>query len=220
MTPALTDGSDNEDESDSKSEDTPPVTNAEIADILPSKTVPKTSIKNRSQTRKKDQGAHIESAPKHSPKVTVKDVNDDNGSFMNHTAEAAAKGSTTPSKPKQGKHSAVYLFFEEVMMDANGERVPGAEYFKCYHGNCCTFKITKPMKNNTNGLTGHLKAHFPLMYWLYEALRDREGPPTPDERNLACGNMTPDSAAAAAVMSGHKTSTEGIQMAFMRQAEV
>ena len=77
----------------------------------------------------------------------------------------------------------IYLFYEEVSMNANNVRGnPGDKFYKCYHRQCKTLTITKAMCSSLNGksihmriitseiqyisigLIGHLKTHFPAMY--------------------------------------------------------
>ncbi|KAF9492615.1 hypothetical protein BDN71DRAFT_1433088 [Pleurotus eryngii] len=172
--PALIDGSDSEDESD---EDISPVMNTEQNNT-------KDISKDHSEVCKQNQDSHAESGLKASCHVMIEEVDDDGSSLMrNHTVTITSTRQTTLLRHKQGKCNTIYLFFEEVEMDTNSEKLPGTEYFKCYH-----VLVSKLLLE----LARHLKSHFPVMYQLYEALRDCNELPTADKLNLACAKIAAD----------------------------
>ena len=117
---------------------------------------------------------------------------------------------------QRGPTNPIYLFYEEVSINANNVRGnPGDKFYKCYHGQRKTLTITKAMRSSLNGksihmhiitsetqyisigLIGHLKTHFPAMYRLFLVLKDRDEPPTEDEIAIASGKKTLDPTKAA-----------------------
>ena len=58
------------------------------------------------------------------------------------------------------------------------------------------------------GLVGHLKNHFPTMYWLYELLKVHSDPPTQDELDMASGKKKLGGPAAHAYVSQLEKASE------------
>lgn len=51
-----------------------------------------------------------------------------------------------------GKRNPIYLFYEQVNINQNGEHgEEGDKHYKCYHGSRKTFTITKKMNSSLNG---------------------------------------------------------------------
>jgi hypothetical protein len=47
-----------------------------------------------------------------------------------------------------GKKNYVYLFYEQVGADDNGNSQPGFKYYKCFHGQRKTYSLSPNMKHN------------------------------------------------------------------------
>ncbi|RDB22973.1 hypothetical protein Hypma_009856 [Hypsizygus marmoreus] len=116
----------------------------ELAQSLPSKTLPATSSKKRKRRQK---------LPKHqrptTPPVQI---------YMPTTSMSGSRKST--------KRNPIYFFYEEVPSGLNGEVKDGSTYYCCYHGNKKVMKVTKKMKYSVNDLVSHLKVNVPVMYRL------------------------------------------------------
>ncbi|KAL0945053.1 hypothetical protein HGRIS_012008 [Hohenbuehelia grisea] len=211
--PCLVDEPDSDDDSDEASDDDVVITNIELAGEHPPKQDhPATSSKNRSkQCKRALQASTTDTASKSSRRTTVEEVEDEDSPSRLTLLEtegviSASSGSGIAPNPSKraGKRSPIYLFYERVDTGPNGEQVADDQYFKCHHG---------------IGLAGHLKNHFPVMYRLYEALKDREEPPTPEEHDIACGKVSMDSPRLEKYVCGLEASSNSIKKAFMRQSE-
>jgi hypothetical protein len=67
------------------------------------------------------------------------------------------------------------------------------------------------------GLTGHLKTHFPAMYRLYLILKDRNEPPTDEEKAIASGKQVLDPSKAAEYLGQLERASANIVEAFRQQ---
>ncbi|SJK99091.1 uncharacterized protein ARMOST_02377 [Armillaria ostoyae] len=205
------------------------VTNNEIADILPSKTVPD----------------NVQSKRKH---VTVEEIEDDENIASNSISDKSKKAhryiieddsedddnspapqSDQPSVPakrtcKVGKHNPIYYFYEEVLLNAEGKPGnKGDKHFKCYHGNRKVLTITKAMKGSLNGLVGHLKTCSAPMYRMFSALRAHldKSPNAAilqDEIEIANGSKKLDAQAAEMYLKQMESESENIIHAFKKQS--
>lgn len=70
---------------------------------------------------------------------------------------------------------------------------------------------------NLSGLIGHIKTHFPPMYWLYLILKSCGTPPTEDELKMARGEKVLDPAAAAAYVTQLEQTSANLVNAFSKQ---
>ncbi|KAF8154307.1 hypothetical protein B0H34DRAFT_818876 [Crassisporium funariophilum] len=221
--------SDDESEPDS---DVVEITNDELADMLPSKTVPAAANSKKPTTQKSSKKSNAKpTAPptKKACTATVEEIKDEDSpcniaarqprSGGDGEAPAPQPATSGTRKPAQEKRNPIYLFYEQVTQDGHGKSKPGSKYYKCYHGNRKTLVITKAMKGNLNGLIGHLK-HFPSMERLYLVLKSRSEPPTPNEIAITSGKSPLDPKAEAKYLQRLETASENIQQAFeKRKAE-
>ncbi|KAM6503723.1 hypothetical protein JOM56_000666 [Amanita muscaria] len=175
------------------------LSNDELADMLPSKTAPKTQRTKSGAPKKR------------SCKATVEDVEDE-GSPCNISVRnraSAEPGTSIPEtspantesngkkKSKAARRNPVYLFYELVSQNASGQMGdPGDKHYKCYHGNRKVLTVTKLMKSNVN---------------------DGEEPPTPDEIAIASGKRALDPKSEADYLRKLEDATENIQKAFAAQ---
>ncbi|KAJ7797367.1 hypothetical protein B0H13DRAFT_1674519, partial [Mycena leptocephala] len=96
----------------------------------------------------------------------------------------------------------------------------GDKHYKCRHGNGRIITVTKAMRYNVSGLTTHLRKDFPVMYRLYQALYTRrDEPPTPQEIDLARGNVPVDSEAAKIYLGKVESATTNIIKSLENQAK-
>ncbi|KAJ8495678.1 hypothetical protein ONZ45_g12768 [Pleurotus djamor] len=98
--------------------------------------------------------------------------------------------SDASSAPKGGKRNPIYLFYEEITAPINAPFPKGERRYVCYHdGTRKQMKVTPGMKYSTTGLVHHLRK-FPLMFRLYEVLKNRSQPPNAQEIEIAA-NRSP-----------------------------
>ncbi|KAF7964435.1 hypothetical protein HWV62_7982, partial [Athelia sp. TMB] len=182
---------------DSDSDDEVQITNSELADALPRKTVAERGPASHHQTRKADkkrkQPAKSAAVTASSSKrARVEDALDDDDELP------AAPGPGPVQSKAFGRKNPVYYFYEEVQVNAAGEPGQrGDKHFKCYHGSRKTLTVTKAMHFSLNGLILHLKTHFPHMHRLYAALKARDTPATDEEKAIASGRKVLDTKEAS-----------------------
>ncbi|KAJ7504988.1 hypothetical protein B0H11DRAFT_1905059 [Mycena galericulata] len=128
------------DSSDSDVEEVLP--NSELADSLPTKTIPENSRRRRTDPK----------PPKEKSKGKAK--------AMDPPVQSGSDNPSIPVQPpvvrKQHKASkprnAIFHFFEEVDQNSDGSVEDGTRYYKCYLGNRKVFKIGRKMNYNTHGM--------------------------------------------------------------------
>jgi len=54
----------------------------------------------------------------------------------------------------RGKKNYIYLFFEQVSADNQGQSLPKYKYFKCFHGWRKTYTISLNMKHSIKSKRG------------------------------------------------------------------
>ncbi|KAH9019930.1 hypothetical protein EDB83DRAFT_2212226, partial [Lactarius deliciosus] len=96
---------------------------------------------------------------------------------------------------------------------------PGDKHFRCHHGNKKVLTITKAMNHNLNGLVGHLRTHFKSLFNLYMVLKDRETPPTEDEKAFASGDKEFTGQDQAEYVKALEMRASTIASAFFRQQQ-
>jgi len=141
------------------------------------------------------------------------------------------------SNKKFEKRNPIYLFYESVTTNAEGTvGQPGDKHYKCYHGNRKILTITRAMKSSLNGnipifalnfmlnlvidyvgLMGHLKMHFPAMYWLYLILKDWGSPATEEEKAIATGQQVLDLSKTAEYIGQLERASASIVEVFKQQ---
>ncbi|KAJ7337592.1 hypothetical protein DFH08DRAFT_812914 [Mycena albidolilacea] len=148
------------------------ISNEELADSLPSKTLPESlrRPKDSALPKKKSKGKGKAPDPPPVPQ---------------------------PPKARRKTHNPIYYFFEEVNENADGSVEANMHYFKCYLGNRQVLKIGQKMNGSTHGLQTHLASHFVAHHRLYKVLLARGTAPTDVELAVAHGStpITPEMAA-------------------------
>ncbi|KAL0958668.1 hypothetical protein HGRIS_014000 [Hohenbuehelia grisea] len=131
------DDSEDNNNNNNKDEDFFNISPEEIANILPSKSLPDAFVKVNARLRQ----------------ATVK------------RKEAKESARNADAAPTSMKRNPVYLLYEESPLNAGGQvGNPGDKHYKCFHGQRKVLTITKAMRSSLNGVTLHLKTHFPAMY--------------------------------------------------------
>jgi len=132
------------------------------------------------------------------------------------------------------RHNPIYLFYEQVANGADGKTVDSDKHYKCCDGLGKILTVMKAMKYSLNGgfiisqrdaiydiligLVGHLKHHFPVMYWLYEVLKAHPEPPTVEELDIATGQTKLNTSTAGKYILKLKKASSNIMEALQRQA--
>ncbi|KAK0446615.1 hypothetical protein EV421DRAFT_1901468 [Armillaria borealis] len=198
------------------------IPNEELANMLPSKTVPSTSTPKDSKKWKQHNIKRRRASgmpPAKRTKCTNANVPDEGLTVP--TGEVLSGTSASTLKPTTGKYkkrNPIYLFYESVDVDANGSSgSPGDQHYKCYHGNHKVLTIMKAMRSSLNGLIGHLK-HFPVMYRLYEVLHQHPEPPTSEEEDIASGKHVLKKDVSREYLSQLEKVSENIVKALEKQA--
>ncbi|KAK7433563.1 hypothetical protein VKT23_020717 [Stygiomarasmius scandens] len=196
------------------------ITNEELAESLPTKTVPEGSQRPRPKKSSKQKSRRRE--------PSVEEVTPHQRDTLNkrkHNMEDGADDSTSTlemyikATPRRKTSNPIYLFFEQVLLNAQGSPgAPGDKHYKCYHGKRKVLTVTKAMKSCVTGLTNHLKAHFPAMHRLWEILHRRSDPPTPEEKEIAAGHKALDTKAVNSYLAKLEKASQDIQQAFEQQA--
>ncbi|KIL55008.1 hypothetical protein M378DRAFT_201131 [Amanita muscaria Koide BX008] len=215
------------------------VDNAELAESLPSKTIPLAQKKKSRQRRKNDpkrkrskspaKGVIKDASTSKKPRCQSLTIEEVEGTDTAPSSQARKSSSARPSesnatvstKPKKSsarRTNPIYLFYEQVETGADGKTADGDTHYKCCHGSRKTLTVTKAMKYSLNGLVGHLKNHFPAMYRLYEVLKARSEPPTAEELDIVTGRTKLDTSAAGAYVSKLERASSNIMEALQRQA--
>ncbi|KAK7042062.1 Transposase-like protein [Favolaschia claudopus] len=127
------------------------------------------------------------------------------------------KGKNRASQPLNNR-SPIYLFYEDVECDSDGEKEDGSRYWKCRHGKRRIFTITKSMRDNTKGLQQHLEKHFVHLYRLYKVLDARDGSATAEEKAWAAGTTPMDEATKAKYANKIEELNKDIKEMFTKQA--
>lgn len=117
-----------------------------------------------------------------------------------------------------GKRNPIYHFYEEVPLNASGHHgTPGDKHYKCFHGSRKVLTITKAVRSNLNGLIGHIKTHFPPMYRLFKALKNRLAPLTNEELLIAAGKKILDQDATSEFLKKLERSSKTVIQVFNEQ---
>ncbi|KAJ7254762.1 hypothetical protein C8J57DRAFT_1656825 [Mycena rebaudengoi] len=177
-------GDDQGDDSDSEADAA--ITHEEVAEGLPSKTVPEGSTRRQkdpkakepTRKRKKPRTETLPSkttapVPNTQESVDVPRAQHDSGSVSSgHSAPAIPFGTSSTILPTDHGQNA-----DE-----------GDKFYRCHHGESTNIhRITLLMRYCVNGLTGHLKTHAPDMYRFFEILKRRGTPLTEEEVAIAEG---------------------------------
>ncbi|KAK7007663.1 ribonuclease H-like domain-containing protein [Favolaschia claudopus] len=212
--PELGDVSDSEDEFDGDSD--AELDNDELADLLPTKTVP---ARGGNSTRLQKRKRTVEEAGAPRRNVTVEEVDDEDGDV--NPQNTATNEELGDDSSKQTFKNPIYYFYELVGKNSEGfPGNPGDKHYKCRHGNGRIITVTKKMRYNISGLTTHLRKDFPVMYRLYQALYTRRDEPiTPQEIDLARGKIPVDSEAAKLYLGRIETATANIIQSLENQAK-
>ncbi|KAF8808467.1 hypothetical protein BYT27DRAFT_7096739 [Phlegmacium glaucopus] len=210
-----------EDSEQSSSNVDDPPSNAEIADILASKTI---SATGRSSQRNRR------------PQVTIEEVKDDDllpqrqTPLNPNTIIEEVVDSQTASSQKADKKSGsepktknpIYYFYEQVEHGADGSVGETRDkHYKCYHGNRKVFTLKKSGKSNLTTMVNNLKSSSAVMYQLFLLLKQRPSsqPITEDEITIASGKKAFDSTQTKEYIKKLEVASKNICHAFEKQAE-
>ncbi|KAF8485258.1 hypothetical protein DFH94DRAFT_792116 [Russula ochroleuca] len=185
FTISVSEGGSESSDDDTDSDGIEEIGNEEVADMLPSKTIPNISnrkghmLKPKTTGRMKSLAAPArKKARTSSDEVEVIKVN-------TTTINTAISPISSPQKnTRSTKKSLIYLFYEIIANGSDGTLGDdGDVHYHCLHGvhKVCTIK--KSMRSNLNVLVNNLCIHIKPMYQLYCILKDWDKPPTPDEIN-------------------------------------
>ncbi|CAA7270448.1 unnamed protein product [Cyclocybe aegerita] len=170
------------------------VTNTELANMLPAKTIPG-GVSRKHSKRRQSSSAALSTAKKPCQRATVEDAENNEVQVVNMltliiiteapplpshplSLKKAGSASSVASTATHGKCNNIYLFYKEVTTATDGTTVEGNRYYRCYHGSCKVFTITPAMKHSVKNMIHHLEAHFPQMHKLWAHLEQRREPPT------------------------------------------
>ncbi|KAF8799534.1 hypothetical protein BYT27DRAFT_7263832 [Phlegmacium glaucopus] len=169
------------------------ISNEEIADMLPSKTVPEVNNRKKQMHAPKPKAKVMAAAPP-KKKARVRSVEveeiEDQDSMRNIAAGIAPSLQHTHSisqiqksfqkgTGRNLKKSPIYLFYEIVTNGPDSTLGDdGDVHYRCLHG---THKVF---------LVNNLRVHIKPIYQLYYILKDREEPPTSDEIAIALGKSS------------------------------
>lgn len=149
----------------------------QLAGSLASKTIPSTSTAKDSKKRKCPH-TRRQGSSKHQPVKKTKQPTAEHDATIDEDQDPpnernSASASHSKSKPtvrcscsclgeifaqnlqtgKYRKHNPIYLFYEVVPVDAQGNKGnKGDQHYKCYHGNWKVLTITWAMRSSLNGL--------------------------------------------------------------------
>ncbi|KAF8813537.1 hypothetical protein BYT27DRAFT_7035532, partial [Phlegmacium glaucopus] len=202
----------------------------QIADMLPSKTIPEASNrKGPTCTLKPKVTAKAMAPPKKKTRtrsVEVEEIEDEDGSYN----VAARNGSISsmssfqiPNSKKvfckgNTKRSPIYLFYEIVVNGPDGTLGDDGDiHYCCLHGTHKICTIKRSMRSNLNVLVNNLHVHVKPMYQLYCVLKDCDEPPTPDDVDIASGKRELDGHAEAEYLKKLNKASENIKKAFKDQ---
>ncbi|KAH8977160.1 hypothetical protein EDB86DRAFT_3093001 [Lactarius hatsudake] len=194
----------------------------EIADMLPSKMKPPKSRKSSKGKGRAKASLDKPSAAKQHQEIA--DGPPDGGLLRAQPLQGSSstnslEGSSLSQK-KGVKRNLIYLFYEATDLGADGSLGrPGDKHFRCCHGNKKVLTITKAMNHNLNGLVGHLRTHFKLLFSLYMVLKDRETLPTEDEKAFASSDKEFTGQDQAEYVKALETRASTIASAFLRQQQ-
>ncbi|KAJ7088224.1 hypothetical protein C8R43DRAFT_298081 [Mycena crocata] len=175
-------GSDSGSDSDSEIEEV--ISNEEVADSLPSKTVNKGKARATNPAPKK----RVKKSAPSAPSASAEASSSSSGAAAGPSSATPPAGPSKQSQSGAGKQkNPIYLFFEPVTSDSDGSQAEGARYFKCFLGNREIVSITKSANHNTSKLQKHLEATSKAHFRLFHVLWKRSEPPTAFEISLAKG---------------------------------
>ncbi|KAN0131304.1 Ribonuclease H-like domain containing protein [Lactarius tabidus] len=196
--------------------------NTEVADILPSKTIPTTGRGASSKRKRSTHGVAIEEIEGEGPhqmsnrsKTSTNHTIDKNGIVGCHHQGEKISGRAK----SMATRNPIYYFYERVERNANGEiGNAGDKHYRCFHGNRKVVTITKKMKYSLNGVIGHLKSTSSLMYRLYLVMKEcSPAQITQEEIEVASGKKLLDP--ASDFLSKLESANENIRRAFDKQVE-
>ncbi|KAJ7262065.1 hypothetical protein C8J57DRAFT_1232190 [Mycena rebaudengoi] len=170
-------GDDQGDDSDSEADAA--ITHEEVAEGLPSKTVPEGSTR-----RQKDPKAKEPTRKRKKPRTET---------LPSKTTAPVPNTQESVDVPRaqraQRTRNPIWHFFNNITDTDHGQNADeGDKFYRCHHGESTNIhRITLLMRYCVNGLTGHLKTHAPDMYRFFEILKRRGTPLTEEEVAIAEG---------------------------------
>ncbi|KAF8064935.1 hypothetical protein FPV67DRAFT_1695479, partial [Lyophyllum atratum] len=216
------DSDDSESSDDSDFTDDEVVGNAELAAVLPSKSIPTTGRGSGLHTRKRKATHVIEVEDEDSPRRIFARSSSPVGdsAILEEISTSASRTKQTKDK-RSATRNPIYYFYERVERGADG-RVgeAGDKHYKCHHGNSKIFTLKKTGKSNLTSMVNNLKACSPPMYHFYSILKDRpaDQPVTENEIAIAAGAKVLDPIKAKEYFRNLEVASENIRAAFEKQS--
>ncbi|TFK58544.1 hypothetical protein BDN72DRAFT_781963 [Pluteus cervinus] len=202
------------------------LTNEEIADELPSKTIPAMQAgPGKRDSGKRKRSATMEEIPDpEAPGQAKRRLHGDLLDSVTGTQSDSTSCQASKKESQLNRKNPIHLFYREVTLSSEG--MPGESgdcHYKCSHGGKI-ITIKKSARHNLTTLVTNLKSTSPILYKLFQSLKERgeRGErPTLQETDIAAGEIPLDSAEAKAYFKtlDTKISTQTLQAAFRKQAE-
>ncbi|PPQ80848.1 hypothetical protein CVT25_001973 [Psilocybe cyanescens] len=214
-------------ESSDESMDDEVLTNAELASVLLSKTVPMTGCGSGSCKRKHTAPEIVEVEDQDSPhRVASRSPSPVDSTTILEEILASSQVTTSlgTTKVKTDKSTAknpIYYFYKTVTHGSDGSvGLPRDRHFKCYHGSGKFFMLKKTGKSNLTSMVNNLKVCSPTMFQLFNVLKECPVGQaiTEAELDLASGKKVLNQGQAKVYFNNLKTASENICAAFEKQA--
>ncbi|KAJ7263030.1 hypothetical protein C8J57DRAFT_1231628 [Mycena rebaudengoi] len=174
---------------DSDSEIEVLVSNDEVAESLPTKSLPAKSKRNPTSAappKKKHKKKDVEPLP--NGNASAGPSNEPQVDDPPPKAKGKQKSTMRSGFNLWVKHQAIYYFYRRLAgTELPTNAVEGSRYYKSYFGNEEVVQMTQGSNYNTRKLQHHLKKVSLPHYRLYEVLQTHSGPATSSEIKLACG---------------------------------
>ncbi|KAJ7856960.1 hypothetical protein B0H14DRAFT_3135922 [Mycena olivaceomarginata] len=126
------------------------ISNEELADSLPSKTLPESSRRPKDSAPPKKKSKGKGKAP--DPLAA--------SSSIHNIPSTSSQPVPQPPKARRKTRNPIYYFFEEVNENSDGSVEENARYFKCYLGNRRVLKIGQKMNGSTHGTKTFVRLPF------------------------------------------------------------
>ncbi|KAJ7853489.1 hypothetical protein B0H14DRAFT_2580348 [Mycena olivaceomarginata] len=189
------------------------LSNGEVADSLPSMT----NISSAAKGAGKAKAPATRKPCKKRQRKQATAVDNDELPIPAATSSQTRSAETKKDKCS-GRHNPIYLFYENVETDADGQKEKGTTYHRCWLGKRQTLRVTVGMNHSLNGLKGHIMRKFPAYYRLFEVLYREKREATPDELDIIRGKTLVSEGWANRYISDLESVNNNIHEMFEKQA--
>ncbi|EDR03817.1 uncharacterized protein LACBIDRAFT_331271 [Laccaria bicolor S238N-H82] len=201
------------------------VSNAELASVLLSKTLPMMGRRSGTKKQKRTAPTIIKVEDEDSPhQVSECSLSpDDENTILEEIRPLDQVGSSSgnKTKSKSATKNPIDYFYKSFARGADGGvGNPGDKHFQCCHSNRKIFTLKKTGKSNLTSMVNNLKACSPSMFQLFVALKERPSNQliTEDKIRIASGEKVLDPRKSKEFFKNLKTASENIRAAFEKQA--